>query len=77
MLPGWRVSLMKRLNSLGMATINSTLPASTQHLAEVRASQINGGPDAASVPGGWVPGRKRLLQEGGCEPVVPLGRRWR
>jgi AhpD family alkylhydroperoxidase len=35
-------NFMKRLNSVGMATINSTLPAQTQNLVKIRASQING-----------------------------------
>jgi AhpD family alkylhydroperoxidase len=36
------MSFMKRLNSLGMATTNSTIPAATQNLVKIRASQING-----------------------------------
>jgi len=36
------VNFMKRLNSLGMATTNSTIPAATQNLVKIRASQING-----------------------------------
>ena len=35
-------NFMKRLNSLGMATTNSTIPAATQNLVKIRASQING-----------------------------------
>ena len=35
-------SFLKRLNSLGMATTNSAIPAATQNLVKIRASQING-----------------------------------
>jgi AhpD family alkylhydroperoxidase len=36
------MSFMKRLNSLGMATTSSAIPAATQNLVKIRASQING-----------------------------------
>ena len=35
-------SFLKRLNSLGMATTSSAVPAATQDLVKIRASQING-----------------------------------
>jgi AhpD family alkylhydroperoxidase len=34
--------ILKYLNSAGKAVKDSTLPAATQHLVEIRASQING-----------------------------------
>jgi AhpD family alkylhydroperoxidase len=35
-------NFMKRLNSVGMATTDSAIPAATQNLVKIRASQING-----------------------------------
>jgi AhpD family alkylhydroperoxidase len=35
-------NFMKRLNSAGMSTVSSSLPAETQNLVKIRASQING-----------------------------------
>jgi AhpD family alkylhydroperoxidase len=35
-------NLLKRLNSLGMATTDTSLPPTTQDLVKIRASQING-----------------------------------
>jgi AhpD family alkylhydroperoxidase len=35
-------NFVKRLNSAGMATASSAIPAATQNLVKIRASQING-----------------------------------
>jgi AhpD family alkylhydroperoxidase len=35
-------NFIKRLNSAGMATASSAIPAATQNLVKIRASQING-----------------------------------
>jgi hypothetical protein len=35
-------NFVKRLNSVGMATVNTPLPEATQNLVKIRASQING-----------------------------------
>jgi len=35
-------NFIKRLNSVGMATVNTALPEATQNLVKIRASQING-----------------------------------